>query len=1145
MTQHRLGGALMRALACALMIVAALGAARADQITTDARSIWRDYSSDGIPTSGLWNPRKGEIRAWGALVGSSITALEGAQTGGALAFATKATLDTSLAYAANTMAFVFADTTNNNGVYAKSGASGSGSWTKVSTLVYGPQPTFTLGSVTRTACNTDPTASVGGTALAPTLNFSLPDCDINVTVGTVASTGCGASPTITKSGNDWAPAFNFTLPDCSAAVGGLAYKGTWNAATNSPSLSAGSGAVGDYYIVATAGSTSLSGVSTWAVGDYLIRYSSGWQRVAFSALGASEYGTKAEFVSALTSMTGVTAGRVVRVRNVVAPGVGYSSCGLTYIAASSSTGIYGEVNGAGYYWQPQYSTSPVEACQFGAIGDASYSWAGNSVTATATAGNATITVDSTTSLSAGMACLSVRWHSENSTVPLASVKTISSVGSGTITLSTTPTRSGTGRIACYNRVNSTTVSGTDSYGPIQAAIDYASSLAVRAAKVHIANGKYKLSQGLMVGYGYDGYSQMIVYGDGAVYHDLLGTLFYCLDTTRPCVNVQGTRNTGVTDIALIGANLGWGYWGAFAQQYSVANSNYPSADRVDYIAQDLNASGSTPGGLQPHAPLIGFCVDCYRGSANTDRYADYTTPASQYAGAAPSGSYGRGASSHAYFHHVNAIGFGVGVGGTMNGDGNGDFIEVHDAEFFYEPVGLAVVHTQSRSLDIERIRFNGVHTVFTNTGFGVNSGRWGTTIKNASGSTTYQVFEFNAAPGLETVIFQNLYVEVLARLGKFANTSATAPDLMFLGGEITRGSNLGRLVPASLIETINTVHIVFDGFMIADDGKQMMTLASGANDAIEYRAGRIRSMNFYTGGDAAIAKAVNYTGGLVIGRSLFHANNFRLPKFGKIEVTKCSADGTDCTQRRHAGNDIVYGAAESRPPMTQFATGFRDTNGKHWTFDLPTFGYLDPNSTSYVPAGGAMSWTGCDVATFKLKGTYTFAPVAAVKTPGTIMHHSSGTNFVVTAVGAADGNGDYPITVKQMNNMVVDFNQDCLSSTHPDMAGSWFMVASPVDLWNLPFYGDFTAGSANVTNVKRGNDGYAGHLATYIAAGDKIWGPAVGNNAYSPWPANDNAVLTVSSVTAGSPGSITLTSNATYSCTQCPIFPYKLVPGGF
>jgi hypothetical protein len=964
-----------------------------------------------------------------------------------------------------------------------------------------------------------------------------------IALGNFNVTGCGTLPTFAIGGTVPNPLLNVTLPFCNPA-GGMSYRGTWNAATNAPTITSGSCTAGYFYVVGTAGTTTINGISTWNEFDQIICSGTNWQRIAYSKF-AAEYATKADFVTALGSMSGASAGQVVRVRNVVAPGVGYSSCGLTYVAASSSTGVYGEVSGAGVYWQPQYSTSPVEACQFGAIGDASWSWAGNSVTATATSGNPTLSVDSTTSLSAGMKCLSVRWHSENSTVPLATVKTINSVGSGTITLTSNPTRAGTGRIACYNAFNSTTVSGTDSYGPIQAAIDYANSITVSAAQVHVANGKYKLSQGLMLGYGYSRFSQMVLRGDGSSYNDLNGTLFYCVDKTRPCVNVQGMRDTGVEGISLNGANLGWAYWGGAVQQYSVANSSYPSADPLDWLAQDLDATGATPGGIQVHAPLIGFCVDCYRWAANTDKYADYTTPASSYSGTAPSSSYDRGASSHVFFRHVAALGFGVGAGGTMNGDGNGDFIELNDASLMFGVYGLAVVHTQSRNLHVEDVRFNGLHTAFTNTNFGAGEGRWGATIKNASGTTTYQVFDFVAWPGLETLVFQNLYGEVVTRLGRWWSASGTIPDLVFLGGEMSRDAIWTRLIPTSVIQTSSTSHIIFDGFMLTDDGKHMMTLVSGANDAVEYRAGRIRSMSDYTGGNAAIAKAVNYTGGMVVGRSIFHANNFRMPKFGTIEVTKCNDAGTDCTQRRFTGNDIIYGATETRPPMTQFATGFRDVNGKHWTFDLPIYGYLDPNSTSYVPSGGGMTWSGCDTATFKLKGTMTNAPVTAVKTPGAIMHHSSGTNFIVTAIGSADGSGDFPITVKQMNNMVVDFSGDCVSSTHPAMAGTVFMVASPTTLWSSPFYGDFTAGSLNVANVKRGNDGYAGNLAAYVSAGDKIWGPAMGNNAYSPWPANDNAVLTVNTVTAGSPGSMTLTSNAAFSCTQCPIFPYKLVPGGF
>lgn len=63
------------------------------------------------------------------------------------------------------------------------------------------------------------------------------------------------------------------------AIGALNYKGTWNASTNSPTLSSGVGTKGDYYVVSVAGSTSLDGVSNWGVGDLATYNGSVWQRV--------------------------------------------------------------------------------------------------------------------------------------------------------------------------------------------------------------------------------------------------------------------------------------------------------------------------------------------------------------------------------------------------------------------------------------------------------------------------------------------------------------------------------------------------------------------------------------------------------------------------------------------------------------------------------------------------------------------------------------------------------------------------------------------------------------------------------------------------------------------------------------------------
>jgi len=70
---------------------------------------------------------------------------------------------------------------------------------------------------------------------------------------------------------------NANLPG--SITGGLNYLGTWDASTNTPTLSNGSGASGDYYKVDTAGSTSLDGVSSWAVGDWVISDSSAWDKI--------------------------------------------------------------------------------------------------------------------------------------------------------------------------------------------------------------------------------------------------------------------------------------------------------------------------------------------------------------------------------------------------------------------------------------------------------------------------------------------------------------------------------------------------------------------------------------------------------------------------------------------------------------------------------------------------------------------------------------------------------------------------------------------------------------------------------------------------------------------------------------------------
>lgn len=87
------------------------------------------------------------------------------------------------------------------------------------------------------------------------------------------------------------------------AIGALNYKGTWNANTNSPALASGVGTKGDYYVVSTAGATTLDGISNWGIGDLAVFNGSVWQRVE----GGADLNGVNLSVSGTSTLSGLTA----------------------------------------------------------------------------------------------------------------------------------------------------------------------------------------------------------------------------------------------------------------------------------------------------------------------------------------------------------------------------------------------------------------------------------------------------------------------------------------------------------------------------------------------------------------------------------------------------------------------------------------------------------------------------------------------------------------------------------------------------------------------------------------------------------------------------------------------------------------------
>ena len=102
---------------------------------------------------------------------------------------------------------------------------------------------------------------------------------------------------------------NGTALSWANVAGGLSYQGTWNASTNTPTLTSSVGTNGYYYITATAGSTNLNGITDWQIGDWLMFNGTVWQKIDQSNLVTSVNGqTGAVSVGTVTSVSALTLG---------------------------------------------------------------------------------------------------------------------------------------------------------------------------------------------------------------------------------------------------------------------------------------------------------------------------------------------------------------------------------------------------------------------------------------------------------------------------------------------------------------------------------------------------------------------------------------------------------------------------------------------------------------------------------------------------------------------------------------------------------------------------------------------------------------------------------------------------------------------
>jgi len=238
----------------------------------------------------------------------------------------------------------------------------------------GSAATVAVGTTTTLASGTPATVTNSGSSSAATFNFGIPQGipgnAATIAVGTTTTTAPGTSATVTNSGTSGSAVFNFGIPKGAGVQAGgttgqaliknsntdydttwttitgtLSYQGSWNASTNTPTLTSSVGTNGYYYIVSVAGTTNLNGITDWQPNDWAIFNGSFWEKIDNTDL--------------VTSVNGYTGAVTLTNTDVGAPT--YTGTGASGTWGINVTGNAGTVtNGVyttGSYSNPSWLTA--------------------------------------------------------------------------------------------------------------------------------------------------------------------------------------------------------------------------------------------------------------------------------------------------------------------------------------------------------------------------------------------------------------------------------------------------------------------------------------------------------------------------------------------------------------------------------------------------------------------------------------------------------------------------------------------------------------------------------------------------------------------------------------------------------------------
>ena len=143
------------------------------------------------------------------------------------------------------------------------------------TISYDNSTYLTANQPITLTATSEATGTSSSSATSPSIALTLSNSAV---IGKVL-TGLSVSGTNIAATDNILTAFGKAQNQINGLAGAMTYVGTWNASTNTPTLTSSTGTKGYLYKVSTAGTTTLDGISQWNVGDEVVFNGTVWDKI--------------------------------------------------------------------------------------------------------------------------------------------------------------------------------------------------------------------------------------------------------------------------------------------------------------------------------------------------------------------------------------------------------------------------------------------------------------------------------------------------------------------------------------------------------------------------------------------------------------------------------------------------------------------------------------------------------------------------------------------------------------------------------------------------------------------------------------------------------------------------------------------------